>query len=140
MRGDVEGLRQALHEGANANCVGKAGGETALHIASRKGHLEVVRELLLVEADVSIANAMGKTPSDLAAQQQHLEVKELLEKPREPDMPATTQSTMAARLLASQARAMAAEKRADVAEQKVQQLMETNKDLSSSLSQFKQGQ
>lgn len=54
-------------------------GGTPLHWASRKGHLEVVRELLAAGADTQAKNGVGKTPLHLASDGAHLEVfKELM--------------------------------------------------------------
>merc|ERR1712166_242926 len=41
-------------------------GDTLLHIACRRGHREVINELLIGGADVQAKNGEGKTPSDVA--------------------------------------------------------------------------
>jgi L-amino acid N-acyltransferase YncA len=74
-------VRQALSNGANANMQGKVGGDTALHIASRRGHAEVVRELLLNDASSDVQNLLGKTAMDLAAQAGYGDVAGVLAKP-----------------------------------------------------------
>ncbi|KAH9154566.1 hypothetical protein AeRB84_003362 [Aphanomyces euteiches] len=54
-------------------------GETALHLASSKGHLDIVKELLVHAASIDVANHDGVTALQRAAWYGHLEtVKELL--------------------------------------------------------------
>ena len=75
-----------LGGGAGAACAGRRGGhceerrlQDSLHIASEKGHLEVVRELLARGAAVDTAENDGATPLFIASEKGRLKVlRELL--------------------------------------------------------------
>ena len=54
-------------------------GDTALHRAAEAGHLEVVRVLLEFGADLSIKNNKGETPLDMARENKHSDVVEVLQ-------------------------------------------------------------
>lgn len=86
-RGNLEGVRQALANGANIN-QRDAGQDTALTWASYKGHAEVVRILLENGADPNIPNQGGATPLQLALSYGGAEtanvIKEHLERPKSP--------------------------------------------------------
>lgn len=53
-------------------------GMTALHIAARGGATAIVKRLLEAKADVSVENAVGKTPLQLATDSQRVECVQLL--------------------------------------------------------------
>ena len=55
-------------------------GETALWIASKEGHAEVVKLLLAERADVNAKAKDGKTALGIAKHEKHPEVVKLLEK------------------------------------------------------------
>jgi ankyrin repeat protein len=64
-RGDVEGVRAALNESNGSITVNSASatsGNTALHEASQREHIELVRELLALGADANARNSQGATP------------------------------------------------------------------------------
>lgn len=61
---DVEKLQDALSDGANANCTAPSGA-SLLHIASARGHFDVVRTLIHFGADIS-ALWDGVTPLHVA--------------------------------------------------------------------------
>jgi len=52
--------------------------ETPLHVASERGHVEIVRLLLEHGADLRARDSDGRTPSELALQYGKLEIVELL--------------------------------------------------------------
>jgi len=49
-------------------------GKTALHLACEQGQFRIVRLLLLLGADYSIKDIIGKTPLDLAKELKKLDV------------------------------------------------------------------
>jgi hypothetical protein len=67
-----------LKDGADL-CVRYGPGNTALHFAAEKGHIDVVKELLVRGADPTSSNDEGKTPSDFARATGNSEVSKLLE-------------------------------------------------------------
>jgi ankyrin repeat protein len=80
--GDLAMVKGALNDGADVNTRNDSG-RTVLIIASIKGHLEIVRELLSGEghqgAAVDAADSRGMTPLCAASSKGHLEVvRELL--------------------------------------------------------------
>jgi len=80
MRGEEQEVRALLSEAA-PDCVqyvDQESGDSALHAASRHGHLGVVRVLLGASAVVDQPNNQGFTPLFLAAQHGHLEVVRVL--------------------------------------------------------------
>ncbi|CAK9078907.1 unnamed protein product [Durusdinium trenchii] len=68
-KGQVERLPMLLEAGAD-----DLAGITALHLASRNGHLAMVDALLAQRAEVNVADLEGVTPLHWAAQQGHSEV------------------------------------------------------------------
>ena len=65
--GNVESVTTLLDNGADVDCVGKPGGETALHRAARFVHLTTIAELARRGATICY-NAKGRSPFDVAAQ------------------------------------------------------------------------
>lgn len=55
-------------------------GDTPLHVASRKGHEEVIMALITAKADIKKVNKAGQTPLQLAKLNHHQKIVELLEK------------------------------------------------------------
>ncbi len=67
MRGDLEGVRSLLEQGADAN-EAQGDGMTALHWAARHGHAEMAQLLITAGANVSAATRIGRyTPLHLAS-------------------------------------------------------------------------
>ena len=56
------------------------GGSTAIHAAAYNGHLEIVKFLMHFSETPNAPNNFGRTPSELARDQQFFEIAELLEK------------------------------------------------------------
>lgn len=54
-----------LDHGADVNAANQLG-QTALHLATVKGHTEVVEKLLVQQADVSIKDSAGWSPRQIA--------------------------------------------------------------------------
>ena len=76
-RGDMAAAQALLHRGANVNA--KKNGNTALMLASIKGHLDVVRALLDKGAEVNARSAeYGMTALMLASDAGHLYVVQAL--------------------------------------------------------------
>ena len=70
--GHVEVVNILIQAGAEVNAQVKEGifkGWTPLHDASELGHVEVITALLAAGADKTIKNKWGKTPHDLAKNQ-----------------------------------------------------------------------
>ncbi len=63
---DAEIARMLLDAGADPNCPDAVGANTPLHVAVKGRHKDIVRLMLRSGADVSLANAAGKTPLNLA--------------------------------------------------------------------------
>ena len=53
-------------------------GQTPIHRAAKKGHLEIVRLLMTTTKNPNVPDNFGRTPEDLASQQGHHEIVELL--------------------------------------------------------------
>ncbi|XP_005102364.1 ankyrin repeat domain-containing protein 17 [Aplysia californica] len=77
IRGHLEVVQVLVESGADLAVMG-AGGNTALHEASRLGHLEIVRYLISNGAKVNVKNKDGHTSLMLAAQSGHAEVVRVL--------------------------------------------------------------
>jgi ankyrin repeat protein len=54
-------------------------GETPLHYAAQNGHLDVASLLLELGADITFTDWKGRTASDLAKEQNHVNLIQLLE-------------------------------------------------------------
>eukprot|EP00667_Euglena_gracilis_P035142 EG_transcript_63812 len=66
--GDAEEVRAALAGGADASGVVPGSGDTALHVACRRGCAVAVALLLQVDVDVNATNKAGLTPLHEACQ------------------------------------------------------------------------
>ena len=88
MDGPFGGRQATSRKGAEVNLKRTTDGTTALWVASFKGHTEVVKLLLRVNADVNAkvsaakVSAQGKdyTPLSIAKDMGHTEIVQLLEK------------------------------------------------------------
>lgn len=70
-RGDVESVRSLLDAGVDPN-MARADGMTALHLAARGGHLEIVEGLLEAGAKVDVKTRIGAyTPLHVASELGH---------------------------------------------------------------------
>ena len=58
--------RRPMSQLLSATCKDDLYGDTALHVAAAAGHVEIVRKLLRLGAHYTKVNARGKTPLDLA--------------------------------------------------------------------------
>ncbi|MGY5852860.1 MAG: ankyrin repeat domain-containing protein [Candidatus Thorarchaeota archaeon] len=76
--GDLDGVKKALEDGANIDAKDDFFSNTALHIASSNGHIEIVRYLLEKGADIVIENGVDMTPVHLAARDGHPEIIKVL--------------------------------------------------------------
>jgi len=65
--GDLEAVKVALDSGAEINTQNEILGDSALHIASSKGHLNIVEYLIEKNADCLLTNGTDMTPLHLAA-------------------------------------------------------------------------
>lgn len=63
--GDVQRMQSLMHEGHSADAQGPRG-ETALMLAARNGHTEVIELLLAGGADPLLKTASGSTAEDIA--------------------------------------------------------------------------
>ncbi|CAI8024817.1 GA-binding protein subunit beta-1, partial [Geodia barretti] len=77
-RGDVEAVERLLSTSVNINSRTEDVGDTALLVASRRGHVEVVRLLLKAGAAVFIPDKCCRTPLYWASFYDHRAVVELL--------------------------------------------------------------
>ena len=104
-KGHVEVVNLLLTHKPNAVNAQKADGETALHLAAYYGHLEVVKALLEKGAKPDIENKAEKCPEDMARDEGHQHVEQLLkdtavvrrsrqEPVQEPRIPPTIPSTI----------------------------------------------
>jgi DNA-directed RNA polymerase subunit F len=64
-KGNVRAVPNILKSGADINAKLTKDGSTALHIASRQGHLDMVEMLIVFGADMGIKNIANKTPYDV---------------------------------------------------------------------------
>ncbi len=80
-----------LSKGARINEKNGKNGETALYQACFGGSLDIVKVLIDAGADVTITNAQGKTPLDVAIENNHQEIVHYLEslQPSQPSPPWT---------------------------------------------------
>ncbi len=65
--GDLEAVKKTLEDGAEINAQEKDLRQSALHIASSKGFLEIVELLVEKNADILLLDAVDMTPLHLAA-------------------------------------------------------------------------
>src|ERR1044071_5593940 len=72
-RGDLEKVR-ALIKSNPAGASAREGGTTALHEATRAGHLEVVKLLVASGANVNATDFSGLTPLRLAVGRRQMEI------------------------------------------------------------------
>ena len=79
--GNLDAVRNAVNSGADINAQNEFLKESALHIASSRGYLEIVKYLVENDADLLLTNGTDMTPLHLAARdgQTHI-VEFLLEK------------------------------------------------------------
>ena len=71
----LPGVEEALLNGANLDAAEELhGGDTALHVAARQGHLAVVRVLLDAGATIDVRDCFGRTPLHDAGKHYKLEV------------------------------------------------------------------
>ncbi|MFW9961916.1 MAG: ankyrin repeat domain-containing protein, partial [Candidatus Thorarchaeota archaeon] len=83
-KGNLEGVKAAIESGAEIDAQNEFMKDSALHIASSKGHLDIVEYLIDNNADCLLANGTDMTPLHLAARDgQTRVVKYLLAKIRE---------------------------------------------------------
>jgi ankyrin repeat protein len=76
--GDLEGVKKALEKGAKIDAQSEFFSESALHIASSKGFLEIVEFLVDQGADILLLNGTDFTPIHLAARDGRIRVVEFL--------------------------------------------------------------
>jgi ankyrin repeat protein len=80
-KGNLAAVKAALDAGANIEATEKYGGRTSLMIASIRGYLDIVRELLARGANIEAADNDGWTSLIWASHKGHLDfVKELLDR------------------------------------------------------------
>ncbi|MHA1960719.1 MAG: ankyrin repeat domain-containing protein [Candidatus Thorarchaeota archaeon] len=75
--GDFVGVRKALEDGADVNATNDDFRDTAIHVASSKGHLEIVKFLIDSGADILALNGVDMTPIHLAVRDGHTQIVEL---------------------------------------------------------------
>lgn len=77
--GDLSQIQMHIAAGTDLNAIDEHDyGQTALHIALRKGHIDIAKTLITVGADVGVKTAKGMRPLHLAAEGGHAKVIELL--------------------------------------------------------------
>ena len=71
--GEVEIIHMLIEAGGEVNLqtTGQTGqtGQTPLHVASKNGHVEAITALLAAGSDKTIENKYGRTPHDVAKNQ-----------------------------------------------------------------------
>ena len=78
-KGDKEKLEEAIkHRPMEVDDVSKSGGTSALMLAARKGHLEIVELLLQGKAKVGLRSRRGTSALSMAAEEGQIEVVEAL--------------------------------------------------------------
>ena len=81
MAGNINAINQAMTDGADVNAKDDVyGGWTPLHYTAIGGHKEVAKLFLAKGADVNAKNDNVKTPLDVAVQEGHTEIANLLRK------------------------------------------------------------
>ena len=88
--GYEKGVEILLNAAADVNLQATSNGYTALHHSAEKGHLAVCKILLSSGAQATVTNSNGRTPFDIALNNGHHEVCELLRTRMDSD-PSTTQ-------------------------------------------------
>ena len=79
VEGDSEAVKNFLAGGTvDVNSQDKIFGETALHQASKNGHMGIVELLLSSNADPTMKTKVGKTPMHYASTQGHINIMKLL--------------------------------------------------------------
>ena len=81
-KGDIAVVKKCMNKVENSSLLieqarGKAG-KTALHLAAKSGHLEIIQLLLERGADINTRDRKGKTALHLAAKSGHLDITKLL--------------------------------------------------------------
>ncbi|MHA1930395.1 MAG: ankyrin repeat domain-containing protein [Candidatus Thorarchaeota archaeon] len=76
--GNLDGVRVAIIAGANINIQSESFSESALHLASSKGYLEIVEFLVDNGADMLLKNGVDMTPIHLAARDGQTRIVEFL--------------------------------------------------------------
>ena len=76
--GNVGEVLRTLLSGADTSSKFGEDEETPLHVACWKGHLDAVRALLLVKADVEARDKDGWTPLHYACHEGHIEIVQTL--------------------------------------------------------------
>ena len=72
--GDIEGIQRYLDSGVSVDKQGFITREAALHLASRAGHLHVVKFLVEKGANMNIKNKGGANPIHIATWDNHEEI------------------------------------------------------------------
>jgi len=75
-QGDHETLIYLIDQGTDVNAVRTE--KTPLHVACRRGHLDIVRTLIEHGADVNAGDTFGSPPIEIASQKEHLEIMAML--------------------------------------------------------------
>jgi ankyrin repeat protein len=75
--GDFDGVKNLIENGTDVNTQNKDG-ETPLHKACEKDHLDIVKFLIENGADVNIKNEKGRAPLHIASYESHLDIVKLL--------------------------------------------------------------
>ena len=80
-KGELDDVKVLVACGAKVNAIGDMGG-TPLHDAAAKGRVEVVAFLLASGADPNIKDEFGNTAADWAKEENHNDVRKLLQEHR----------------------------------------------------------